>query len=468
MLAVTTIPLLRFHSAESIFAWQNGTAMSAQRFLFDVKSLAEQLPAYPYVLNLCADRYHFAVGFAAAMLRNQTSLLPPNHTPDLIERLSRQYAELYCLTDSQQSPDSLPTMRYPDLSNANLANANLANASLAEVNLPLIVTPEIPATQVAAIVFTSGSTGNPMPNEKTWGAISRSVTAEASRLGILNRGDLTLLGTIPPQHMYGFESTVLIAMQGGVILHAAKPFFPADISALLNEIPGARALITTPVHLRALISSHALISSKTALPKLELIVCATAPLSRELAVQAEKSFAAPLVEVYGFTEAGQIASRHTTATDEWQTFDGLTLHQKSDITYVSGDYVVGELPLNDITELHSDTTFLLHGRAADLINIAGKRTSLASLNYHLNTIGGVQDGVFFMPDEKVGNTARLAAFVVAPGLDTREILKALRQRVDPIFLPRPIYKVDALPRNSTGKLPRTSLHKLLQQCSGDL
>jgi len=438
-----SIPLLKFHHPESVFAWQDGKTITSQRFLTDVIALAERLPARAYVLNLCNDRYRFVVGFAAAMLRGQISLLPPSHTSDLVKRLTQHYADMYCLTDGVHGPGSLQTISYPDLSGVSLLQAPM---------------PEIPATQVAAIVFTSGSTGNPMPNEKTWGALSRDVTAEASRLGILDRGDLTLLGTVPPQHMYGFESTALIAMQGGVILHAAKPFFPADISALLNEIPGPRALITTPVHLRALLTSN------TELPELELIVCATAPLSRELALQAVNRFGAPLQEIYGFTEAGQIASRETAKSDVWRTFDGLTLHQKDEVTYVSGGHVVGELPFSDITELQSDATFLLHGRTADLINIAGKRTSLASLTHHLNEIDGVQDGVFFMPYEQEGNTARLAAFVVAPELDAREILKALRLRIDPVFLPRPIHKVDALPRNSTGKLPRTSLDRLLQQC----
>ena len=441
-----SIPLLKFHHPESVFARQDGTAISAQRFLTDVISLAERLPARAYVLNFCNDRYRFMVGFAAAMLRGQISLLPPSHTSDLVKRLAQHYAGLYCLTDGAHGHGSLQTLSYPDLSGVSLLQTSM---------------PGIPATQVAATVFTSGSTGNPMPNEKTWGALSLSVTAEASRLGILDRGDLTLLGTVPPQHMYGFESTALIAMQGGVILHAAKPFFPADISALLNEIPGPRALITTPVHLRALLTSN------TDLPELELIVCATAPLSRELALQAVGRFGAPLQEIYGFTEAGQIASRDTASTDEWRTFDGLSLHQKGETTYVSGGHVVGELPFSDITELHSDTSFLLHGRTADLINIAGKRTSLSSLNHHLNAIDGVQDGVFFMPDEQEGSASRLAAFVVAPELDAREILKALRQRIDPVFLPRPLHKVDALPRNSTGKLPRTSLEKLLQQYKRD-
>jgi acyl-coenzyme A synthetase/AMP-(fatty) acid ligase len=440
--AVSSIPLLRLQSPDATFAWQGGKAITVERYLADVAELAARLPAQKYVLNLCADRYRFAVGFAAAMLRGQVSLLPPNHTPDLIKRLNQHYAGLYCLTDGAQGPAMLQAFAYPELSGAMQAGVTM---------------PEIPGSQVIAIVFTSGSTGDPMPNEKTWGAVSMSVTAEASRLGILDRHDLTLLGTVPPQHMYGFESTVLIAMRGGVMLHAGKPFYPADISAALHEIPGPRALVTTPVHLRTLMASE------MALPALELVVCATAPLTREMAQQAEQNYKTQLHEIYGFTEAGQIASRRTAVSDEWRTLDGLSLRAIADATYVSGGHVAGELPLNDITELHSPTTFLLHGRTADLINIAGKRTSLASLNHHLNAIDGVQDGAFFMPDEKAGETVRLIAFVVAPGLSHNEISHALRESIDPVFLPRPIIKLDALPRNATGKLPRASLQALLPQ-----
>jgi acyl-coenzyme A synthetase/AMP-(fatty) acid ligase len=56
---------------------------------------------------------------------------------------------------------------------------------------------------------------------------------------------------------------------------------------------------------------------------------------------------------------------------------------------------------------------------------------------------------------------RLAAFVVAPGLTSEFILAALRQRIDPAFLPRPLCLVDALPRNATGKLTRARLDALV-------
>jgi acyl-coenzyme A synthetase/AMP-(fatty) acid ligase len=123
--------------------------------------------------------------------------------------------------------------------------------------------------------------------------------------------------------------------------------------------------------------------------------------------------------------------------------------------------------LNDVVELRGAERFLLHGRHADLVNIAGKRTSLAYLNYHLNSIEGVRDGVFIMPDdESTSAVPRLMAFVVAPGVSQDTILAALRQRIDAAFLPRPLSLVDALPRNSTGKLPRDAITALVSELAG--
>jgi acyl-coenzyme A synthetase/AMP-(fatty) acid ligase len=107
--------------------------------------------------------------------------------------------------------------------------------------------------------------------------------------------------------------------------------------------------------------------------------------------------------------------------------------------------------------------FLLHGRTADLVNIAGKRASLAHLNYHLNSILGVRDGAFVMPGEEGEGVPRLMAYVVAPGVKRAAIMDALRQRIDSVFLPRPLYFVDALPRNTTGKLPRQALDELARK-----
>jgi acyl-coenzyme A synthetase/AMP-(fatty) acid ligase len=106
----------------------------------------------------------------------------------------------------------------------------------------------------------------------------------------------------------------------------------------------------------------------------------------------------------------------------------------------------------------------LHGRSGDLINIAGKRSALGFLNHQLLAIPGVSDGSFFLPDANDDDCiTRLVAFVVAPELSDADILQTLRERIDPLFLPRPLYRVAQLPRNAAGKLPHTELRVMLQQ-----
>jgi 3-hydroxymyristoyl/3-hydroxydecanoyl-(acyl carrier protein) dehydratase len=144
------------------------------------------------------------------------------------------------------------------------------------------------------------------------------------------------------------------------------------------------------------------------------------------------------------------------------------------------------VPMGDALELLDAHRFLLHGRKADLINIAGKRTSLAYLNHQLNAIAGVTDGVFFMPGAGapasggahagesadhadhadhagLGAVTRLVALVVAPTLTAASVQRALRERIDAAFMPRPLVFVESLPRNETGKLPHEVLAALVAQ-----
>jgi acyl-coenzyme A synthetase/AMP-(fatty) acid ligase len=432
-------PVVRGYDAGSAFAWREGRRVGVERFLGDVARTAASLPERSYLLNLCTDRYRFAVGFAAALVRGQVNLLPPNETPHIIERLARQYSSLYCLTDRPSGPAPLETVRYEDRPGPEVA---LADA------------PSFPEDQLAAIVFTSGSTGEPLPYRKSWGALARVARAEIGILELHERPGIALLGTVPPQHVFGLEATVLTVLQGGCAMHAGRPFYPADIRAELASLPRPRGLVTTPVHLRALLADA------DEPPPADFLLCATAPLPLKLAAQAEARFAAPLYEIYGCTESGGIAARRTVESVEWRAMAGVRLRTDDRGTWVRGGHVEAEVLLADVIELKRGERFLLHGRTADLVNIAGKRTSLAHLNYHLNAIEGVRDGAFVIPDQHGEAVTRLTAYVVAPGLTRRSLMSALRRRVDAAFLPRPLHFVDALPRNETGKLPRESLAAL--------
>ena len=433
---MVSMPLVRGFGAGAAFAYRGGRRLSIEQFLWDVSRLAAALPDRQYLLNLCTDRYHFSVGFAAALVRRQINLLPPNETPDLIERLASQYPGVYCLSDRPTGLESLETVLFPELVDRGTAA------------LPV---PGVPEKQVAAIVFTSGSTGESVPYRKTWGSLVRVALAEIEILGLRSRRGMALVGTVPPQHVFGLEATVLTVMQGGLVLHARRAFYPADIRGDLASLPRPRGLVISPVHLRVLLAES------DDLPPVDFLLCATAPLSPQLAAQAEARFGAPLYEIYGCTESGGIASRRTAETGEWRAMKDVTLRADSKGTWVRGGHVEIEVLLADVIELRGHGRFLLHGRTADLVNIAGKRTSLAHLNYHLNSIEGVRDGTFVVPEQEGETVTRLTAYVVAPGLSGEDLMNALRQRIDAAFLPRPLHFVDALPRNEVGKLPRQSL-----------
>jgi acyl-coenzyme A synthetase/AMP-(fatty) acid ligase len=438
-----TLPLLSHDSSHSIVAWRTEGAVTRSDFLAEVSALAAGFPPGKHLLNLCNDRYRFSVGLAAALITGKVSLLPSTHTPGVIAQIQQFAPDVFCLTDSDNCTVALPQLRYPAMP-APIAQTTDTSA-----------VPQIDSAQRVAVVFTSGSTGVPQPHPKTWGSLVHRVQAEAVRLDLPPA--CTIIGTVPPQHMYGFESTVLMAWQNSLALSHAQPFYPADICHALASVPAPRVLVSSPVHLRALMAAGLTV------PAIASAVSATAPLPMQLAREVEARCEAPLLEIYGSTETGQIATRRPTQRAEWQLFPGMSWLKAGDRLRAVGESIETTAPMNDVIEPVTEDLFLLHGRIEDLINIAGKRQSLAGLDHLLNAIPGVQDGAFYMPDEnRAAHVTRLAACVVAPGLNSSQVLAALRVHVDPVFLPRPVIFVDTLPRNSTGKLPRAALQALLQ------
>ena len=436
-------PIAQHAGKDDIVAVRAQRRIDRTQFLRDIASLAARLPAHKYALNLCTDRYRFMVGFAAALCRQQISLLPPSDAPGVLKTLAADYPDLYALTDTLRPP--FPSVVYPDRFEDDGAIPDM---------------PMLPGGQPALILFTSGSTGRPKAVPKSWGTLVRSARAAGDRLGLSQRGCATLIGTVPHQHSYGLESTILLGLQHGLIVDAARPLYPGDIRAAVEAAPRPRILVTTPVHLRALVAEPA------GMPPIDLVLSATAPLSVELAAQAEACFQAPLVEIYGCTEAGQIATRRSVREPQWRCLDGVSLSQDMRGTWAGGASVQGTVLLHDAIERTGPATFLLGGRSADLVDVAGKRTSLAHLNHLLLSIEGVKDGAFFMPEPDGRHVARLMAVAVAPGLRSEAVLQALRERVDAAFLPRPLVLVDELPRNALGKLPRETLLQLVSRRRG--
>lgn len=434
------LPLFADGDLSRTVAFHRGAAVEVARFIAQAQALAARLPAGSHAVNLCDDRYEFLVAFCAVILAGQTNLLPASRAPQAIADVLHAYPASYALGDRSHA--------------AQTRHFELPVLTGLEVDVARDM-PAIAGDHVVAIGFTSGSTGAPKANAKTWASVCASSAMNAAVLGA-DTTAVNLVATVPPQHMYGLEMSVLLPLRSRAAIHSGQPFFPADVAQSLAATPAPRVLVTTPIHLRALLRDG------TVLPPLQAIVTATAPLEKELAADAERQFAAPVIEVFGSTETCVIAHRRTVRDEPWHLYPGVELHPQPDGTLVQAAHFAAPTLLQDIVELLPPHEFVLRGRNSDLLEIAGKRASLGDLNRRLLAIAGVEDGVVFALDAEGANVCRLAALVVAPTLCEAEIFAALRSAVDPVFLPRPLRLVNALPRNATGKLPRDVLLQALR------
>lgn len=437
------MPLFGSDHSDSLqrpIAYWKGRFISREEFLQHVSALSSQLPKSRYAVNLCNDRYLFLVAFTAVINVGQTNLLPANRAPQTIHDVIQRYEDSYCICE--ENIDGI------DLSKEQYFKFNSPETSTTDIPFDISIIPE---QHVAAIAFTSGSTGNPSPNAKSWGSLAYGAERAQKRFSIGENETSYIIATVPPQHMYGLETTIVLPLFSDCCIHAGKAFYPEDIRLALNDTPSSRVLITTPVHLRACTNAD------ISWPAIELIISATAPLDAGLAEKSENIFSSPVYEIYGFTEAGSIASRRTTQGNAWTPYDDFIITQQSGNSFVNIESLEQPVPLTDIIELKADGMFVLLGRESDLINIAGKRASLTDLNQKLLTINEIQDGIFFVPDSSDNTTTRLTAFVVAENISENEIRKKLSEMIDPAFLPRPLLLVDKLPRTKSSKLPRKRL-----------
>jgi acyl-coenzyme A synthetase/AMP-(fatty) acid ligase len=416
-------PLLE-RSANDVIGIDSRSTLTVSQFLDRVSKTARGLPDQGHAINLCGDRLNFLVGFCAAIVRGQCNLLLPNGRAQTQHWVKQRYPDSYVLHDGVEVIEFC----------ADHDLRSLPDGPGDET------VPQIALEHVCALAFTSGSTGESTAVPKNWRTIWES--AEINRLSYLedlNR-DWQLLATVPAQHMYGLESSIFMPLRARVSIHPGRPLYPVDVATDLAMLPEPRVLITTPVHMRALLASD------IDFPGVDLIVSATAPLDPAVARSMEARFGGVLREVYGCSEAGSLAVRRTAEEQDWRLVDGFQVDVREDgATVISAAHLPEPVELQDVIQWLDGHRFRLAGRSADLINIAGKRGSLAELNRLLLALPGVEDGVIFEPPE-TGGVTRLAALVVAPGCEQKDLSRALRENLDPAFVPRPLLLVDALPR----------------------
>lgn len=392
-------------------------------------SISKQLPEKSYAINLCSSRYLFIVSYLAVILRNQTNLLPANRAQNTINELLKVYDNSYYITDGSDK----------FIGHRHTIQEHILEYSGAE---SMVLDPNL----TASISFTSGSTGRPKAVHKTWREFQRSAELAVNRFG-LKQKDWTIISTVPPQHMYGLETSVYWPLYSNVAIANCHPFFPEDIRKAVLEMATPCLLIATPAHLKACIRMG------FRWENVAMVLSSTAPMDVQIAKKIEASFNAPLYEIFGSTETLSFASRRVTMNESWEPYQGISAFSDNNACYLRGGHLQQRHKLDDTLSVDRRGYFTVLGRTSDIVKIGGKRASLAELNYILNQIEGIEDGVYYR-----NRNERLAALVVS-NLSQQAILAELRKRIDDVFLPRPLHKTDELPRNHIGKVIKERLEQ---------
>jgi acyl-coenzyme A synthetase/AMP-(fatty) acid ligase len=346
------------------FARTGAANVSIAALKGDIMAVADGLADARYLINRCEDRYWFTVTFMAAAVRGQITLLPGQRGDDALDVLHAQLSRTREITDQahprdQQiggTPGQQGTGRVPALS----------------------------ADQIIARAYTSGSTGTPEAHDKPWGLFCQGRATHGAQLD-LNDSPSGLIATVPSWHMYGLEWALLLPTAQPLTLYCGPTFFPGDVAKALAHFSARNqpaALISTPVHLQAL-------RKATAQPgRAARIVSATAPLAQPLALATETQLQGRLLEIYGCSEIGSLASRAPAREETWRFFPEFALAHRGKALEVRAAALPEPVVLADQFAAAPQGRFRLVGRTTDLVKIAGKRDSLSRLNSALGDIEG--------------------------------------------------------------------------------
>ena len=400
------------------------------------------------VCNLCTSRATFLVTWLAALRSHTLLVLPPSGGDADLAGVLRSTSDPVIVADGSQ-----PIHQSWRSSAECLICPPIRQRSEASTE-DLAWQPDWDCT--AILLYTSGSTRAPEPQAKTLLHLARGAQVLGERMAREIAGGLTAVRriacSVPPQHMFGIEASVMLSLVHAIPVQEGRPLLPADVQQALRGSPGT-AWVATPLHLRGLVQSGEVLSDCS------VVLASTMPLTQQLARQAEDLIGAPVLEIYGSTETGVLAMRRPAREAAWEPVSGVRVECVSDGTMAYGSHFQSPARVADQIEIDTPASFRLLGRSSDMIKIGGRRASLAGLNLLLQDLPGLEDGVLYLPTT-TNPTERLCLIYCGPALDRADVERWLRTRVDPAFLPRTFIRVDKLPRSESGKLPRHALDAL--------
>ena len=331
----------------------------------------------------------------------------------------------------------------------------------------------IPHAGVAAIVFTSGTTGEPRGAVLTRSALMASARASAANLGW--RDDDRWLLCMSLAHVGGLSIvTRSLAARRCVV---AMPKF--DAQALPGWIEAHRVTLVSlvPTMLARVLDTH---PDWRAPPYLRAILVGGAPAPIALLRRAAER-GLPVLPSYGLTEscAQIVAVPYAARFDPtgWGSglpLPGVGLRVTEGRIEIRGPMLMAgywnDSPLTpgawfdtgDLGELDAGGRLHIHARRTDLIVTGGENVYPAEVECALESVPGIsRAGVFGVPNDESDEEVAVALVARGDPPPAAHLHAALAARLAPYKHPRRVCYVPALPQTAEGKLDRAALRALV-------
>jgi malonyl-CoA/methylmalonyl-CoA synthetase len=352
--------------------------------------------------------------------------------------------------------------------------------------LPETPAPLMPraATDLAAILYTSGTTGRSKGAMLSHG----NLLSNALTLKDLWRwqADDVLVHVLPIYHVHG----LFVALHGALLAGASVRFHRGfDPTAVIADLARSTVMMGVPTHYTRLAEDPAL--TPAACAQMRLFISGSAPLLAEAHQRFEARTGQRILERYGMTETGMITSNpydgerlagtvgyplpgvEVRIRDEAQrdvapgepgvlevrglnVFQGYWRNpQKTAEEFREGGWFV----TGDVATAAPDGRITLVGRAKDLIIVGGLNIYPKEIEEAIDALPGVaESAVIGVPHPDMGEGV-VAVVARAPDSDLSEagILAAIAGDLARFKQPRRVIVVDALPRNAMGKVQKAAL-----------
>lgn len=414
--------------------------------------------------------WHYIAHVAASWLRAVTVPLSPRMPSAALASMCEQVGVSWVFLDEASAPHS------PALTDAGAQVASFANLSAwVDRAAPIEKDPARCGTELAAILFTSGSTGTPRPAELThevmwWGSTN-------FREGFDYAPTSSVVGVCAPaSHIGGFNGTSMdVWTHGGTLVTLGFPG-SFDARGVIDAIEryGITMMFAVPAIVRALLDEHQRGGGDLSSWVRPLI--GGDAMTADLADAMRAAGLSP-IHVWGMTEtsgAGTVATPDSSAPagSLGVPFPYVDLcvmasnEREAEVgemgeIWVRGPGVVsGEewLRTGDLATKDEDGWLHMVGRAHRMINTAGELVAPPTVERALRSLDEVTDAlVVGLPDERWGQI--VAALIVpsaqgraqASSMSIEALSAALSDALAPWEKVRRVLVVDSLPTTTTGK-----------------